>query len=58
MVAEASLRKAIILLRKETGVELVLSEMRMATEAIGEIIGGVDNEDMLDRLFQTFCIGK
>jgi len=56
--AHSALQKATDLLRNQTGVELALSEIRMATEALGEIVGDVDNEDMLDRLFQNFCIGK
>lgn len=38
--------------------ELVSSDLREALEALGEIAGKFDNERMLDRLFQTFCIGK
>lgn len=56
--AHVALQKATDLLREETGVELALSEIRLAIEALGEIVGGADNEDMLDRLFQSFCIGK
>ena len=56
--ARLSLNEAINLLKKDTGVELVLSNMRLAMEELGEIIGGVENEDMLDQLFRSFCIGK
>ena len=56
--ARASMEAATDLLKEGTGVELVLSEMRLAMESLGEIIGGVENEDMLDQLFQSFCIGK
>jgi tRNA modification GTPase len=38
--------------------ELVSSDLRHALQSIGEIVGEVTNEDMLDRLFSTFCIGK
>jgi tRNA modification GTPase len=38
--------------------ELVSADLRQALDAYGEIIGHVTNEDMLDRLFKTFCIGK
>ncbi len=38
--------------------ELLASDLRQALEALGEIIGRVDNEAMLDRLFASFCIGK
>ena len=38
--------------------ELAASELRGALDALGEIVGRVDNEAMLDKLFATFCIGK
>jgi tRNA modification GTPase len=39
-------------------VELLASDLRGALDALGEIGGKIDNEQMLDRLFTTFCIGK
>ena len=39
-------------------VELLASDLRCVLEAFGEIAGRVDNEQVLDRLFSTFCIGK
>jgi tRNA modification GTPase len=38
--------------------ELVAEDVRLAVRAIGEITGAVDVEDVLDRLFASFCIGK
>ncbi|MDQ8198685.1 tRNA uridine-5-carboxymethylaminomethyl(34) synthesis GTPase MnmE [Pelagicoccus enzymogenes] len=38
--------------------EFVASELRGAVEAIGRVLGRIDNEDMLDVLFSSFCIGK
>ncbi len=40
------------------GDEIVASEIRLALESIGEIVGVVHNEEILDRLFSRFCIGK
>ena len=42
----------------EEPMELVASELRGAVEAIGRILGRIDNEEMLDVLFSSFCIGK
>jgi len=44
----------------ETGApaELLASDLRGALSAFGEISGKIDNEQMLDRLFTQFCIGK
>jgi len=38
--------------------ELVAADLREAVESIGKVVGRVDNEQMLDRLFNQFCIGK
>ncbi len=38
--------------------EIIASELREALKALQEIIGEVDNEAILDKLFSTFCIGK
>ncbi len=48
------------LLRFETAPlpELAAEDLRTAARALGRITGRVDVEDMLDRLFAEFCIGK
>lgn len=38
--------------------EIVAMDLRDALEAIGEAIGGTGVEDILTRIFSTFCIGK
>jgi tRNA modification GTPase len=38
--------------------EFVAEEMRAALEAVGEVVGKVDNEEILGKIFSTFCIGK
>ena len=39
-------------------IELIASELRGALTAYGEIAGKIDNEQVLDHIFATFCIGK
>jgi tRNA modification GTPase len=39
-------------------VELKSEELRLAVRALGRITGRVDVEDILDRIFGEFCIGK
>ncbi len=38
--------------------ELLASNLRLALDAVGEIAGRIDHEEVLDQLFATFCIGK
>lgn len=43
---------------KDIPSELVASDVREALNALGEITGKADNEQILDRVFSKFCIGK
>ncbi|MGH8020651.1 MAG: hypothetical protein ACREIA_20685 [Opitutaceae bacterium] len=54
----ARLSNARRLLLEEEGLELAAAELRNAVANLGEIVGRIDNEAMLDRLFAGFCIGK
>jgi tRNA modification GTPase len=38
--------------------ELTALELKSALAAVGEITGAVDTEDVLDKIFSNFCIGK
>ncbi|MBF0192511.1 MAG: tRNA uridine-5-carboxymethylaminomethyl(34) synthesis GTPase MnmE [Magnetococcales bacterium] len=38
--------------------EVTSIPLRSALEALGELVGHVTQEDLLDRIFSTFCIGK
>jgi len=38
--------------------ELLASDIRGAIHSFGEVVGRVDNEQILDRIFAKFCIGK
>jgi tRNA modification GTPase len=38
--------------------EVVAEELRVASHALGRLIGRVDVEDVLDAIFRDFCIGK
>jgi tRNA modification GTPase len=58
---EALARTASALVRAEAvdgETELAAEDVRLALRALGQITGRVDVEDVLDRLFATFCIGK
>jgi tRNA modification GTPase len=32
--------------------------LRVAVSALEELVGAVDIEDVLERVFRTFCVGK
>jgi len=38
--------------------ELVAAEIRTALDELGQIVGAVYTDDVLDRIFSRFCIGK
>jgi tRNA modification GTPase len=38
--------------------ELVAVDLREAVDGLGQVVGAVATEDMLDRIFRRFCIGK
>ena len=38
--------------------EFVSVDLRCALDSVGEIVGKADVEDLLGKIFGTFCIGK
>ena len=54
---EAVLRAREALLAEESP-EFVSIELRDALAGVGDITGRIDTEDILDRVFSTFCLGK
>jgi tRNA modification GTPase len=45
-------------LRVRAGAELMAEELRLAQHALAEILGEFTSEDLLSRIFASFCIGK
>jgi tRNA modification GTPase len=39
-------------------IDLAAEDLRLATRSLGEILGYVNVEELLDRIFKDFCIGK
>ena len=56
--ARASARLAAAALRSDATLELVAMDLRIAANAVGEIVGKTATEDLLDSIFSAFCIGK
>jgi tRNA modification GTPase len=45
-------------LRADQTLEVIAMELRIAANAVGEIVGKTTTEDLLDSIFSQFCIGK
>ncbi len=56
--AETSLSQALQIVEVCGGEELIAAEVRGALHALGQVVGAVYTDDILDRIFGQFCIGK
>jgi tRNA modification GTPase len=56
--AQAALQSASETLRAGSGEELIAFDLRSAAEELGKVVGAVVTDDILDRIFRRFCIGK
>jgi tRNA modification GTPase len=56
--ARAAARQAADALAADATLELMAFDLRVAVNAVGEIVGKTTTEDLLDAIFRTFCIGK
>jgi tRNA modification GTPase len=50
--------RACHLLQANLGEELVAAEVRVALDELGRVVGAIYTEDLLDRVFSRFCVGK
>ncbi|HSC47583.1 MAG TPA: tRNA uridine-5-carboxymethylaminomethyl(34) synthesis GTPase MnmE [Gammaproteobacteria bacterium] len=55
--ARVNLESAAVHAQAHAG-ELVAEELRLAQQVLGEITGEVTSEDLLGKIFASFCIGK
>jgi tRNA modification GTPase len=56
--ARASAQMTMDALRSDATLELAAMDLRIAVNAVGEIVGKTATEDLLDSIFSQFCIGK
>ena len=57
-LAQKSLVRGAEIVRMGRGNELAAVELRTALAELGTVVGAVYTDDLLDRIFRTFCIGK
>ena len=56
--ARIATRRAIEALRENLTLELAAMDLRIAMNAVGEVVGKTTNDDLLDSIFSQFCLGK
>ena len=56
--AAVSLEKAMKALTEDQPLEIIAIELRDSLDSLGEIVGAVTTEDILNKIFSDFCIGK
>jgi tRNA modification GTPase len=52
------LKNVVVSLKQGLSSEFIASDLKQATDRLGEIIGDVASEDILDNIFSKFCVGK
>ena len=57
-LAHESLARARHIAVHSLGEELAAAELRTALDELGRVVGAVYTDDILDRIFSRFCIGK
>jgi tRNA modification GTPase len=56
--AKRGISNTIEALQTGLSIELAAMDLRLAVNAIGEIVGKTTTEDLLDAIFSQFCLGK
>jgi tRNA modification GTPase len=55
---EVALKHALTSLGENRAAEFIAVDLNQASEALEEIVGTIRNDDILERIFSKFCIGK
>ncbi len=56
--ARESIKRAATSLTENQPIEFIALEIRDSLDRLGEIVGAVTSEDILNKIFSDFCIGK
>jgi tRNA modification GTPase len=57
-LASSSIERSLQLCAARGGEELIAADVRNALAELGKVVGAVYTDDILDRVFSRFCIGK
>lgn len=57
-IAKEQINKAIESLNNGMPIDIAATDIKLCWITLGEILGKVTNEDMIDELFSRFCLGK
>ena len=56
--AEKALQSARIAIENDLPLDIISMDIQEALQALGELTGEVSTDDILDRIFGSFCVGK
>ncbi len=56
--AQHSVQRALEATQARWGEEIVAAEIRQSLEGLGQVVGTIYTDDILDVVFSRFCIGK
>ena len=56
--AKTAIDDAVASIQQRMEPEFIAMDLRGAADALGEITGVITSDDILDRIFSEFCIGK
>ena len=56
--ARDCLQRVVLLADSSGGEELIAHELRLGLDELGKVVGAIYTDDILDRVFSRFCIGK
>jgi len=54
----AALQRAILALGEALPAECIAADLRQASAQLSALLGEISSEDILDKIFSDFCIGK
>lgn len=55
---DVALEKALKLIRSDGSPEIIAYELQVAVKSVHELLGKVFHEQVIDRIFKEFCLGK